>query len=331
MKYKNNKGCGCGCALLLVLLAALARNASDPLVKCGLVALIAISIVIGLFKSGRKFANVEDASDTNGKGEKEPHEDDSTDERADLKNWFAAEAADQRKKNQDRFLRYLFSMLSKMAKADGRIKAEEVTAAGKAFDHFKFAQRRRKFCSRVFNEAKDNSRTIYWYAEQFGNLVKEDDKIREFVYVLLWDIACADGRLDPEEEDVLRKVCIPLHLSEDSFETQSQAHEAYLSDDTPNKDECEETEDVDPETVDECTHAYLSGQSPIWEAYDVIESEPTASVDELKSAYRRVVKHFHPDLLRAGGASEVQISEATKRMLEINAAWADICRVREIV
>ena len=328
MNYKGNRGCGCACAVLLVLLAVFASNASDSSLKIGLAVFISVLIIVGL-KARRKYSNVESTPNDNADIGEEPHEDDSTDEHPNLKNWFADKAAAQRKRTQDRFLKYLFSMLSKMAKVAGYIKAEEVTAAGKAFDYFKFAQRRRKFCSRVFNEAKDNSRTIYWYAEQFGDLVEEDGKVRAFVYELLWDIACADGRLDPEEEEILRKVCSPLHLSDDSFENQYQAHAACLSDETTDEDEV--SEGVESETTDEYKRIYVSGQSPIWDAYDVIESEPTATVEELKAAYRRIAKRFHPDLLQVGGASEAQISEATERMAEINAAWGDICRIREIV
>ena len=335
---KGSKGCGCGCAVMLVLLAVFASNASDSLLKCGLVVFIAVSIVVVLFKAGRKYASAEDTTEVEGQyGEyppednDKPSEDDSIDDQADVESWYAGVATAQRKKQQDKFLRYLFSMLSKMAKANGRIQEEEVAAAQKAFDHFKFAQRRRKFCSRVFNEAKDNSRTIYWYAVQFGKLVNDSETCL-FVYSLLWDIACADGSLDPYEEDILREICEPLHIPDFSFESQYRIHEPDLStnDDTKTQEEQVPPNDAKADAEYEYERTYESGASPIWKAYDVIESDPSATIDELKSAYRRIAKLHHPDLLRAGGATEREISFATARMAEINSAWEDICKSRGI-
>lgn len=324
----DSKGCGCGCALLLVLMAMLTSNASVPLVKGGLVVFIVISIVIGLFKAVKDSAKKDDISsdgDENEEGSRENKSDCTSEE---LERWWAAKCAAERKKMQDKFLRNLFSMLSKMAKADGRIKANEVEAAQRAFDIFSFAKRRRKFCTRIFNEAKDNSRTIYWYAGQFGKLI-EDNETCSLVYGLLWDIACADGRLDPIEEDILREICEPLHIPDASFESQYREHEAELSDNDDNRDQ-EEFAETEEGTKYEYNPTYKSGFSPIWKAYDVIESDPSASVDELKTAYRRIAKLHHPDLLRASGASEHEISIATARMAEINSAWEDIREARGI-
>ena len=322
---KDNKGCGCGCALLIVFLAVLASEVPTTFVKTGIVVFIAALIVIGLFKAGKGSAKIDDLPND---GNEEEEENDSDDKPAELERWWAAKHAAEQKKLQDKILRNLFSMLSKMAKADGRIKAEEVEAAQKAFDIFGFAKRRRKFCTRIFNEVKDNSRTIYWYAGQFGKLI-EDNETCTVVYGLLWDIACADGRLDPLEEEVLREICEPLHIPASSFESQYSEHEAALSDDDGTRTQ-EEVEEAEEGAKYEYKPAYKSGSSPIWEAYDVIESDPSASVDELKTAYRRIAKLHHPDLLRASGASERETSIAAARMAEINAAWEDICNARGI-
>ena len=74
----------------------------------------------------------------------------------------------------------------------------------------------------------------------------------------------------------------------------------------------------------------MSGRSSILEAYEILESESTATAEELKSAYRKMAKRYHPDLLRANGVPEEMIAEATARMVQVNAAWDDIRRSRGI-
>ena len=117
---------------------------------------------------------------------------------------------------------HLFSMLAKMARAHGSITESEVMVAKKAFEKFDFASRRREFCVEVFNNAKDDPNTIFWHAEQFYRAVRfynraVDDNICRDVYELLWNVACADGWLQPMEREILEKICNPLHVPIDCF------------------------------------------------------------------------------------------------------------------
>ena len=60
-------------------------------------------------------------------------------------------------------------------------------------------------------------------------------------------------------------------------------------------------------------------------AYHILGIKPGASLSAAKRAYRELAKSCHPDLLRARGASEREVAEATERMARVNAAW-DIIR-----
>ena len=62
-------------------------------------------------------------------------------------------------------------------------------------------------------------------------------------------------------------------------------------------------------------------------AFRTLCVSPGASMSEAKRAYRELAKSCHPDLLRARGASEREIAEATDRMARVNAAW-DLIRQR---
>ena len=62
-------------------------------------------------------------------------------------------------------------------------------------------------------------------------------------------------------------------------------------------------------------------------AYRTLGVRPGAPLSEAKRAYRELAKSCHPDLLRARGASEREVAEATERMARVNAAW-DLIRSR---
>lgn len=123
----------------------------------------------------------------------------------------------RQKHREDMFLRRLFAMLSNMAKADGKIDELEVHAATKAFIYFPRAGERRRFCVRVFNEAKNGRISLFRLAWEFANKwAAPDDCV--CAYELLWDIACANGVLKPVHKSNLKGICQYLNLPEHCFE-----------------------------------------------------------------------------------------------------------------
>ena len=237
----------------------------------------------------------------------------------------SARRADEQKRHEERFLRYLFSVFAKLAKADGKIDEEEVKTAERVFDRFEFASRRRSFCSGVFNEAKDNSRSIYWYAEKFGNQTS-DVEACIFVYELLWDVACADGWLHPAEKEILQNICGFLHIPQAYYDINYRRRRSTFVE--GDKRAARSGTKGTSKREKDWHRPYVSGKSSILEAYELLESESTASLEELKSAYHRLAKRYHPDLLRANGVPEEMIAEATERMAQVNAAWEDVRKVR---
>lgn len=242
----------------------------------------------------------------------------------------AAELASQ-KRREDRFLRYLFSILSKLAKADGRVDASEVKTAQRVFDRFGFAAQRRKFCANIFNKAKDDTVSIFWYAEQFGNQVT-DNEVCIFVYELLWDVACADGWLHPKEKEILQDICQYLHIPSSFYSSNYQWRsgtfkEGYRREENRQSGNQQEQQ---PKRRHEWRKPYVSGRSSILEAYEILECDMSATDAEVRSAYRKVAKRYHPDCLRQNGVPEEMIARETDRMKQVNAAWEDIKRSRGI-
>ena len=197
------------------------------------------------------------------------------------------------------------AMLAKMAKADGVVTRDEIAGVEQAFRRLGFTPAARRYAIEVFRRAKDDAHTIYDYARDFAAAV-DSVEVRELFYEILWDVACADGRVGPNEHNLLHH--LPRALG------------------------------IRPEWYDYFAAQRLGGRSggraaardPLAEAYAVLGARASDSADELKRKYRELAKKNHPDALRAQGLPEEMVGKATERMSRINDAWAQIRSARGI-
>ena len=196
----------------------------------------------------------------------------------------------------------LAAMLAKLAKADGRITVDEVRYCEGVFDRVGLRGEKREYCIRVFRAAKNDAHTIYEYADSFA-AAQPNASVRRIVYDILWDLACVDGIVSPEELLILRQITSHLRIEASNF------------------------------TWD-CERRGVSGgeaaTSPESDPYEVLGCDRRATNDELKRAYREKAKQLHPDVLRAQGLSEELISKANDQMARINAAWSTVRQERGI-
>ena len=196
----------------------------------------------------------------------------------------------------------LSAMLSKMAKADGRISEDEVRYCERLFDRLGLHGEKREYCIRVFREAKNDAYTLYDYAASFAS-AQPSVRVREIVYGILWDLACADGVVSAEEQHLLHTVVSSLRI-DPSLYVWERGRRGLA-------------EDVGDEP---------RGEDP----YSVIGCSSTASDDEVRRAYREKAKQLHPDALRAQGLSDELLSRANAQMARINAAWSEIKKARNL-
>lgn len=57
------------------------------------------------------------------------------------------------------------------------------------------------------------------------------------------------------------------------------------------------------------------------DAYSILGVKRTDSIEEIKRAYHNLAKSYHPDIMKARGASEKEIKKASEKMAKINEAW----------
>jgi DnaJ like chaperone protein len=182
---------------------------------------------------------------------------------------------------------------AKMAKADGSVTRDEVTAFGEVFqvppgeeDHVRL----------VFDLARKSTAGFESYARQVGRLFASDLTVLEDLLGGLFHIALADGRVCSAEDDYLREVARHFGFDAADYARIRALHVA------PSQDAFE-----DP-------HAVLG----------VL---PGASVSAVREAYHRLVRESHPDLVIAQGLPPECVALATARIARINAAYEQIAKV----
>ena len=200
------------------------------------------------------------------------------------------------------------AMMSKMAKADGVVTPIEIRHCERAFDRLGIGGEKREYCIRVFRRAKGGSHTIYEYADSFAD-TGPAQSVRDIVYDILWDVACADGEVSPEEFEILERITANLRIPRAQFLWQSARRGVGGR-------------------RDESRRASSSADSSGSDPYEILGVGRRASDEEVRKAYREKAKSLHPDILRAQGLPEELMGRANEQMAKINDAWAEIKRER---
>ena len=197
---------------------------------------------------------------------------------------------------QQAFLIAMISLAAKVAKADGRVTAEEV----RSFDTFLrdrlgMSPEDRRVAARLFNEARDSSVPAAEFARQIRALIgHQPDRLRDLMSLLI-SVAAADARIDPAEERLLRSIATEMGLSARDYESAAAMFDPRRSADA---------------------------------SYAVLGLTHNATDEEVKKTYRRLAREYHPDVVANKGMGEDFQKFADEKMRAINAAYDAIKEAR---
>ncbi|WP_226705035.1 co-chaperone DjlA [Microbulbifer elongatus] len=200
------------------------------------------------------------------------------------------------------FIVALFSMLAKMAKADGQVSKAEIQLVDDFIkNNLRLNAEDRQQAIKIFQNAKDDQFTIYDYARQYRQLIR-NQAMREMVYRLLFAVAFADGELHPAEEQILRRIPGDLGLHASIFTAM----------------------------FNEFGHRGGATSTGNLQAhYDILECSPDASDKELKLAYRRKAAEYHPDKIASKGLPDEFMRHAEDQMKSVTVAYDTIVAARK--
>lgn len=181
---------------------------------------------------------------------------------------------------------------AKMAKADGQVTRDEVSAFRRVFT---IPEGEEINAAHVFNLARQDVAGFDSYARAIKSMFGPDNRDL-FIDLIegLFHIALADGTLHEAEEEFLAHVAQIFGLDDRCY----RSIRARLT----------EGSRRDP--------------------YEVLGVAPDADLDAVRIAWRQAVKDNHPDVMIARGVPPEAVNLASRRLMAINAAWQEISAKR---
>lgn len=178
---------------------------------------------------------------------------------------------------------------AKMAKADGQVTRDEVTAFREVFQ---IARDDEAGAARVFNLARQDVAGFDVYARRIKAMFGAESATLTDLMEGLFYIAVADGVYHPKEDIFLSEVARIFGLSEHEFAT---LRSRFVPDAKP-----------DP--------------------FAVLGVSPDMPLDQIRKVWRQRVREMHPDKMIARGVPPEAIKLAEKRLTDVNDAWDKISR-----
>ncbi len=181
------------------------------------------------------------------------------------------------------------ALAAKMAKADGRVTADEIQVFRRSF-HTPAGEMEN--VARVFDLARRSIHGFESYARQLRRLFAGQHAVLEEVLDVLFLIAEQDGGLKPDELAFLAAVASEMGLTPGTFD-RVRAGRGGDADDTPHM---------------------------------VLGVPLDADRQTIQSAWRTLVRELHPDRLIANGMPEAFVAVAQARLVAVNHAYAALMR-----
>ncbi|MDD5373842.1 MAG: DnaJ domain-containing protein [Sulfurimonas sp.] len=191
------------------------------------------------------------------------------------------------------------ALVAKVAKADGRVDALEAELIGIMFDDisalFPEPQKTKDILKEIFNEQKDISDNIGEIAERLNDAIKRDKAKQHQFMGFLIQLSFVDGEVSKSEESVLASIA-------EAFEFDPNVYHAIF------------------DQFEKMMHNFKP-KANINDAYKLLGVSENDDMDTIKKAYRKLVREYHPDIIKSQGKDDAYMQEATAKTQEINQAY----------
>jgi len=198
------------------------------------------------------------------------------------------------------------ALMAQVAKADGRVDELEAELISNTLTDisalFPDPSAIKKLLKEIFDEEKDAPHNLDLVAQALYTLLHDDLHKRQKMVEFLINLSYIDGTLSHSEEEMVRRIGYYLGFSDTHLKAMIEQFGSY--------------------------HRTSVKESSIDQSYTLLGISADATNDEVKKAYRALVREYHPDIIKAQGASDEYLKEATIKVQEINEAYEMIKKSR---
>jgi DnaJ like chaperone protein len=189
-----------------------------------------------------------------------------------------------------------FSMLAKLVQVDGRVKQEEVDSVEQFMVHdLNLDPSGQRITKKIFFTAMKANQRFEDFAYQFYAQFKSQPQFLELMIDILLRVSTADGKLSQSEDMLIRSAVRIFQFSEEGYLKIKQKY---------------------TETFDT--------------SFAVLGCDRNDPNEVIKTQYRKLVNDYHPDKIASKGLPEEFTKFANTKFQEIQAAYEDIKRERNI-
>lgn len=199
------------------------------------------------------------------------------------------------------------ALVAKVAKADGRVDALEAQLIGIMFDDisaiFPEPHKTKEILKEIFNEEKEQNHNTEHLAHTLAHSIRQDRAKQQQFMGFLIQLAFVDGEVSQSEEDILQLIAEALAFDPNAYHAIFDQFEKMMQNFQP--------------------------KATIEDAYKLLGVNAKDDIDTIKKAYRKLVKQYHPDIIKSQGKDEAYMQKATAKTQEINQAYEMIKKARE--
>ncbi|WP_152183648.1 DnaJ domain-containing protein [Sulfurimonas indica] len=210
---------------------------------------------------------------------------------------------DSLKKNE---LGLFVALSAKVAKADGRVDALEAELISNMLDDissvFPEPHKAKAILKDIFNEEKNRTDNIEHLAHALSHATKRSQAMQHQFMQFLIQLSFADGEVTKSEETILATIAEAMQFDPNVYHAIFDQFEQMM-------------QNVQP-------------KQSLEDAYKLLGVSPNDDMATIKKAYRKLVRQYHPDIIKSQGKSESYIEEATQKTQEINQAYEMIKKAR---
>ncbi|WP_373069604.1 DnaJ domain-containing protein [Sulfurimonas sp.] len=191
------------------------------------------------------------------------------------------------------------ALVAKVAKADGKVDSLEAELVGIMFDDissvFPEPEKTRDILKRIFSEEKDKLNDLEDIAYKLGQAIKRDRAKQHQFMGFLIQLAFVDGEVSKNEDAVLQTIAQALEFDPNSYHAIFDQFEQMIKN--------------------------LHPKENIEDAYKILGVNESDDMATIKKAYRKLIREYHPDIIKSQGKGDEYMKEATEKTQEINQAY----------